>query len=67
VLLWGVGLLFVFSFVAGPAALFMTGADRMRERKRATGAGYFAGGVLAGLTWLSAAGYCVYRAWRAIP
>ena len=66
-LLWGVGLVFVLTFVAGPAALFVTGTDRMRSRKRASAAGYFAGSVVAGLAWLAAAGYCVYRAWRAIP
>ena len=66
-ILWAVGTLFLLPMLGAVAALFMTGAEQYRARKRLAGTGVLLGALLATGLWAGAVGYCGYRAYLAIP
>lgn len=66
-MLWGLGVLALLPMAGASIGLFLTGREKIGERRWPGAAASLLGSLLLGLAWLAAVGYCAYRGYLAIP
>ena len=66
-LLWGLGVMLLMPLVAAPIALLLAGKEKLSERSWAIALTRVLGGLMFGMVWIAAVGYCAYRAYLAVP